>query len=41
MTRTSLMILTALSLAMAGCAEKPESSVKDDKPVYSIPVPLA
>lgn len=41
MAKLYLIVLTTFALALAGCAEKSESSAKDDKPVYSIPVPLA
>jgi|OM-RGC.v1.038647505 hypothetical protein len=41
MTRISLIALSILALATAGCAEKSEVAAKDDKPVYTIPVPLA
>ncbi len=41
MTKISVMALMALSLAMAGCAAKNDAFAKEDKPVYSIPVPLA
>lgn len=41
MAKISLIALTVLSLVVAGCAAKSESAAKEDKPVYSIPVPLA
>ncbi|WP_420606137.1 hypothetical protein [Novosphingopyxis sp.] len=40
MKKIGLIGLTVLALAVAGCAAKSESA-KTDKPVYSIPVPLA
>jgi len=40
MTRLALIGLSAISLALGGCAEKSEVAQKE-KPVYSVPVPLA
>ena len=40
MTRIACIGLAAIALVLGGCAEKSEVAQKE-KPVYSIPVPLA